>query len=62
MEPVDYWKLKAQLAEIEIEIMHLQMAQINVNQRKSTIIKEAGLNPDSNYRFVDETFTIEEIK
>jgi hypothetical protein len=61
MGELEYWRFKSKLAEIELEKIQLQIAMQDVNNRKSEIIKENGLNPNKNYRFDDKTFEVKEI-
>lgn len=58
----EYWKLKAQLLEIELDIERYGREINNLVKQKNTILVAHNLEIGKNYRFHDETISIEEVK
>lgn len=62
MNEIEYWRFKARLVEIEMEIERCRGEWNSLLGKKMILMQENGLEIGKNYRFHDETLSIEEVK
>lgn len=61
MEELEYWKLKAALAELQIEELNLQSALNLVKDKRLRLMQANNLDINTQYRFNDKTFELEKV-
>ncbi len=61
MEELEYWKLKAAMAELQIEELNLQSALNSVRDKRLRLMQANNLDTNTQYRFNDKTFELEKV-
>ena len=61
MEELEYWKLKAALATLQIEELNLQSALNLVKDKRLRLMQANNLDINTQYRFNDKTFELEKV-
>ncbi len=61
MEELEYWKLKAAMAELQIEELNLTSALNLIKDKRLRLMQANNLDINTQYRFNDKTFELEKV-